>query len=152
MPTFLPFFIILLAALFFSEIFYKLHLPLVVALVLAGIVIGPHGLNIFTPDSTMNLIGGIGLMFLMFMAGLEIRPSSIRDIKAGVVKMSLLNGVLPFFVGFGIGMYFNFGTLPSLLLGTIFISSSIAVVVPSLESLGLMQTKLGQTIIASTMV
>ncbi|MDX1608332.1 MAG: cation:proton antiporter [Candidatus Spechtbacterales bacterium] len=152
MPDILPFFVILLVALFFSEIFYRLHLPWVVALVLGGIVIGPHVFDVFTPDTTMNLIGEIGLIFLMFMAGLEIRLSTLKDIKLDVSKMALLNGMLPFFVGLGAGLYFDFGLLPSLLLGTIFVSSSIAVVVPSLESAGIAETRLGQTIIASTMV
>ncbi|MEX0877280.1 MAG: cation:proton antiporter [Candidatus Spechtbacterales bacterium] len=152
MPQFLPFFVILLAALFFSEIFYRLHLPWVVALVVGGIIIGPYVLDIFTPDVTMSFIAEVGLVFLMFMAGMEIRLSTLKDIKWDVAKMSFFNGVIPFFVGFGIGLLLDFSMLPSLLLGTIFISSSIAVVVPSLESAGLMETRLGQTIVASTMV
>lgn len=152
MPQFLPFFIILLAALFFSEVFYKLHIPWVVALVTAGIVIGPFALDIFTPNPTLSFLGEVGLIFLMFMAGLEIRLSTLKDIKWDVAKMSLLNGVIPLLVGFGIGLAFDFSILSSLLLGTIFVSSSIAVVVPSLESAGLMESRLGQTIVASTMV
>lgn len=152
MPTFLPFFIILVAALFFSEVFYRLHLPWVVALVVAGIIIGPHALDIYTPDATMNVLGEIGLIFLMFMAGLEIRLSTLKDIKKDVTRAVFLNGALPFLVGFGIGFVFDLGLLASLLIGTIFGHSSVAVAVPSLEAAGLMKTRLGQSIIATVVV
>lgn len=151
-PEFFPFFLILFVGLFFSELFYKLHLPLVVALIVGGIFIGPHGLDIITPDATLKLIGEIGLIFLMFMAGLEIKLSTLREIGPGVAKMVFFNGLLPFVLGAGIGFYFGYPVISSLLIGTIFISSSIAVVIPSLEANNLVSGRLGKTIIASTVV
>ncbi|MDX1535554.1 MAG: cation:proton antiporter [Candidatus Spechtbacterales bacterium] len=152
MPQFFPFFLILFIGLFFSELFYRLHLPLVVALILGGIITGPYGLGLFSPDTTLKLIGEIGLIFLMFMAGLEIKLSTFKEIGSGVLRMVFFNGVIPAILGLGLGLYFGYSLAASFLIGIIFISSSIAVVIPSLEANKLMENRLGKTIIASTVV
>ncbi|OGZ60570.1 MAG: hypothetical protein A2919_01675 [Candidatus Spechtbacteria bacterium RIFCSPLOWO2_01_FULL_43_12] len=152
MPELFPFFLILFVALFFSEAFSRINMPWVVALIIGGIIIGPFGVDIFEPNETVNLLGEIGLVFLMFMAGLEMRLSSLVNMKKEVARMSVLNGIIPFALGVGIGLYFGYGLLESLILGTVFISSSVAVIVPSLKSNGLLETRLGKSIVASVMV
>lgn len=152
MPELLPFFIILFVALFFSELFNKLHLPWVIALIVGGLIIGPFGLDIFTPDATIKLLGDIGLIFLMFMAGLQTRLSTIKKMGRMVARNVFFNALIPFLVAIGIGLYFDLGYVASLLLGAIFISSSIAVVLPSMEANNLLATKLGKSIIATTVV
>lgn len=152
MEEFFPFFLILFAGVFFSEIFRRLHLPWVVALIVGGIVIGPHVLNVFEADDTIVFLGQIGLVFLMFMAGLEIKLSTFKESRRSITKLSFINGAFPFFVGLGIGFFFGYGWVASLLLGIIFVSSSIAVVIPSLEAAGVLRTRLGKSIVASTIV
>jgi Kef-type K+ transport system membrane component KefB len=152
MTELLPFFIVLFAGLFFSDLFSKLHLPWVVALILAGLLIGPSGFGLFEPNATIDFMGEIGLVFLMFMAGLETRFPSTKEIKEGVGMLTILNALIPFIVGMIIGYFFGLGLTASFLIGVIFISSSIAVIVPSLQSNGLLKTKVGKTIIRSTVV
>jgi len=152
MVTLLPFFVILVAGIVFSLLFARLHLPWVIAMVAAGIVIGPHGLGLIEPDATLKFIGEVGLIFLMFMAGLQVRLSSFREFGHGIVVISLLTSIVPAFAGLVIGQVFGLGLNASLLLGVIFISSSIAVILPSLESNSLLTTKLGRTTVASTVV
>jgi Kef-type K+ transport system membrane component KefB len=71
--VFLSFLIILSAGLFFSEIFRRLHLPYVTALIIGGIVIGPLGLNMIRITEALSFFGAIGVIFLMLMAGMEIK-------------------------------------------------------------------------------
>lgn len=148
----LSFFIVLFAALFFSEVFKRLHLPWVVALILGGIIIGPFGLKIFTPNTTIDFLAEIGLIFLMFMAGLETKLSSFRRLEKGKFTLPLLNGGLPFLVGLGLGIFFGLELRAALLLGIVFISSSVAVILPSLEANKLLKTKLGKSIVATTIL
>ncbi|MCK5096360.1 MAG: cation:proton antiporter, partial [Candidatus Pacebacteria bacterium] len=115
MPELLSFFTIILAGLFFSHIFNRLHLPWVVALIIAGIVIGPAGFNVYQPDPTFELLGEIGLIFLMFMAGLETRFTSFDEIKHDVLPIFLLNSIIPFVTGFSLSMYFGFELIESIL-------------------------------------
>ncbi|MEX1063797.1 MAG: cation:proton antiporter [Candidatus Paceibacterota bacterium] len=152
MTELLPFFIVLFAGLFFSEVFSRLHLPWVVALILAGVFIGPFGLDLFTPNATLEFLGEIGLVFLMFMAGLEIKLSIFKESRGGVFTLSFLNSVVPFLVGFGIGWFMGYGMATSLLLGIVFISSSIAVVIPSLEVNNVLRSKLGRSIVGATII
>lgn len=152
MEEFFPFFLILFAGVFFSEIFRKLHLPWVIALIIGGIIIGPHVLNVFEADDTIIFFGQIGLVFLMFMAGLETKLSTFKESRRSITRLSFINGSFPFLVGLGIGFFFGYGWVASLLLGIIFVSSSIAVVIPSLEASGVLGTRLGKAIVASTIV
>ncbi len=150
MSSILPFFIVITAGLVFSEIFKRLHLPYVTALIIAGLLIGPYGLNLVQLDDTINFIGAIGIVFLMFIAGSEIKLESLKETGREVVLLSILNGLLPFLIGLGIGFFYNYGIMTSLILGTVFISSSVGVVIPTLESSGLIDKKIGKTIVSAT--
>lgn len=149
---FLPFFLVLLASILFSVAFRRFHLPWVLALITAGIVIGPSGIDIVESNATIDFIAKIGLVFLMFMAGLETKLSSFKKFRKGIIWLSLLNAVVPFGVGYLIGSLFGFSNLGALLLGIIFMSSSIAVIVPTLEARGFIHTKLGRSIVSATII
>jgi len=152
MAELLSFLIVIAAGLFLSELFRKFHLPYVVGLILAGIVIGPFGLDILEINPTIDFLGTIGLVFLMFMAGLEVKFSSFKKTMGGAAKFSAINGLIPFVAGFGIATYFGYDYIGASLLGIIFVSSSVAVVIPMMESLGLMRTKLGKLIVSGTIL
>lgn len=152
MDQLIPFFIVLFTALFFSEVFKRLHLPWVVALILGGIIIGPYGLGFLQINSTIEFLGQIGLVFLMFIAGLETKLSTFKESKRDIAIISIVNSVLPFAIGLLMGYILNLDFLMSLLLGIIFLSSSVAIVIPVFESLGMLSTKIGRTIVASVIV
>ena len=150
MTELLSFLILISAGLFLSEFFRRFNVPYVVSLIIAGMLIGPYGLKIFTLNETLEFLGSIGLVFLMFMAGLEIKLSSLRKLQSGVLKISLINGLVPFLLGFSIASYFEYDFIASLMLGIIFISSSIAVVIPSLEANKLLNSVVGKSIVSAT--
>jgi len=152
MSQLLPFFIVILAAVFSSKVFSKLHIPWVITLILGGIAIGPHGLGIFTLNPTVEFIGQIGLVFLMFMAGLETRLESFRNFKKEISIIAFLNGAIPFIIGFQIAFWLNYGLVTSILLGIIFVSSSIAIVIPSLEKSGLIHLRIGKSITGAAII
>ncbi len=152
MAELVSFFIVMAAGLFFAEFFRPFHMPYVVVLILTGIVIGPFGLSWFVPDDTIEFIGQIGLVFLMFMAGLEARLSVMSELRKSVALLALLNGLIPFLAGVGIALYFGYGWLSALFLGTIFISSSIAVIIPSLQANNLLASNVGKSILGATII
>ena len=148
----LPFFLILLTSVLFSVIFRKFHLPWVLALIIAGIAVGPSGLSVVSINPTLEFIAQIGLIFLMFMAGLETKLSSFKENTENIAWLAILNALIPLAVGFGIGWLFGFSLIASILLGIIFMSSSVAVIIPTLEANGLINTKLGRTIVSATIL
>jgi len=86
------------------------------------------------------------------MAGLETKLSQFREFKSGLAVLALINGLVPFLVGFGIVWLLGYPPLAALVVGIIFISSSIAVVIPSLSTHGMLHTKLGQSVVISTVL
>lgn len=148
----IPFFIVLLIAVASSEFFRRLHLPWVVALIIGGMIFGPEGFAWFSIDSTLLFIAEIGLIFLMFMAGLETKLNHARKELAGISLVAAVNSILPFALGFAIGLLLGLDQVPALLIGIIFMSSSVAVVVPAMEAKGILHNKLGRFIISSTLI
>lgn len=149
---FLPFFILIAAAVVFSALFNKFHLPWVVALIVSGMVVGPYGLELLELNATVQFMGQIGLVFLMFMAGLEVRLSTFREFRFGLLRFAALSALVPAAVGIGIGYLLGFELIAALLLGIIFMSSSIAVIVPTLDAGNILNQKIGKTIVAATII
>lgn len=152
MPELFTFFIILSAGLFFSHLFNRLHLPWVVALLAAGIFVGPGSFDLYTPSDAFEFIAEVGLIFLMFMAGLESRLQDFKNIRHSILPLLLFNSLIPFFLGYGIGLLLNFDVVVSLLLGIVFTSSSIAVIIPSLEQNGVLGTKISKTLVVTVIL
>ena len=148
----LPFFLILLTSVLFAFAFRRFHLPWVLSLITAGIVIGPYGFKIAEVTPTLGFIRQIGLIFLMFMAGLETKFDSFKALKSDIGWLSTINSSIPLVAGVGLGYLLGFSLTSSILIGIIFMSSSIAVIIPTLEALNLNNTKLGRTIVSSTIV
>ena len=64
--------LVLLILLIGPVFFERIRIPSIVGLLLSGALIGPHGFNLVSPDLEFSLLGTIGLLYLMFLAGLEI--------------------------------------------------------------------------------
>ncbi len=144
-----PFFIILIATLVFSRAFRSFHIPWTIALIAGGMIIGPFGLGVITPDPTLDFLKYLGLVFLMFMAGFETRLSGFQKVWKESSLIGLMTGLIPLLFGLSIGVIFQYEMSTTILLGIIFISSSIAVVIPILESKGIFYSRLGKTIVSS---
>ncbi len=152
MFEFASFFIIILTALVFSQVFGRFHVPWIIALIVGGMVVGPHGLGVVTPDTTLEFFKSLGLVFLMFMAGLHVRFSGMKLVWKESLFIAGIAGAISFATGLGVGILLGYGTAVSILLGIIFISSSIAVLIPFLEKRGLLYSKIGRTAVSVIMM
>lgn len=152
MDDLLFFLVILVAGIFFSELFKKLHLPYVLALIVAGIVIGPVGFNLVELTPAMLLLGSLGAIFVMFMAGLEVKTDYLAKIWKKVVLCALINGGLPAAVGFTTSYIFGYEIITCLIVGVIFISSSLAVILPTLQEKKLIGTNFGSILVGSVVI
>lgn len=153
MEEFYPFFLALFAGVFFSIVSSRIHIPWVIALILGGVILGPNVLDWLETNQTIDFIGQIGLIFLMFMAGLETKLTKGNEAFQGkLFFLAAINGLIPFGVGFGIGLMLDYGVFTALILGVVFTSSSIAVVIPALEKQNLLGSQLGQSIVITTVI
>lgn len=133
MEYFLLFLIWIAAALFFPRILRTFHIPWVTAIIFAGIFLGPFGLGWAVPGEVMNFLATIGLVFLMFTAGLDTDFSVLKRAREDVFFFSALNLCIPFVVGFSVGFLWGIGVFASLLLAICFSSSSVGVIAPMLR-------------------
>lgn len=77
----------------------KINIPGIIGLIIAGVIIGPHGLNILEKNSAIDLFSTIGLLYIMFIAGLELDMNEFKSNK----NKSLLFGFFTFIFPLGIG-------------------------------------------------
>ena len=152
MHEFFPFFLILAAAVFFSEVFRRFNLPWVIALILAGVVIGPYGFEIVELNDTISFLGQIGLVFLMFMAGLESRLPTEDGSRGRITTLALANSLIPLVAGVAITFWLGYGWQTAALIGITFVSSSVAIIIPTLESNNLLKTRIGRLIVPATVM
>jgi Kef-type K+ transport system membrane component KefB len=152
MENFYPFFLIVFSGVFFSMLSIRTHIPWAVMLILGGILLGPSVLGIASVDPTIDFIGQIGLVFLMFMAGLETKMSQFKEFQSKLLFLALFNGLVPFLAGFSIVLLLGYELITALIVGVIFISSSVAVVIPTLEVTGMIKNKLGQSVMITTVL
>ena len=88
-PT-LIFFVVLLIILLAPIIMGKLRIPHIIGMVLAGVLIGKYGLNILERDSSFELFGKVGLLYIMFLAGLEMDLESVKKNSRRFLLFGLL--------------------------------------------------------------
>lgn len=74
------FLLVLLIILFAPIVLNKLHIPHIIGMILAGVIVGEHGFNILVRDSSFDLFGKVGLFYIMFLAGLEMNMSDFGRI------------------------------------------------------------------------
>ncbi len=93
------FFIVLVIILLAPLLLNKIKIPHIIGMIVAGIIVGPHGFNILANDDSFEIFGQVGLLYLMFLAGLEIDMYHLRlNLRRGVV-FGLLTLVVPLLLG-----------------------------------------------------
>ncbi len=99
------FFVVLVVILVAPLLLHKLRIPNIVGMILAGILIGPHALNLIDRDASFEIFGQVGILYLMFLAGVEIDMLNLkRNWKAGL-QFGLLSFILPFAGGVAVSYY-----------------------------------------------
>ncbi|MEX0909972.1 MAG: cation:proton antiporter, partial [Candidatus Paceibacterota bacterium] len=146
------FFIILTASLSFSGLSRFLHVPWILALIVGGILLGPSAFDILHIDPVIQFLGDIGLIFLMFMAGLETKINGFVKLKTPILVIAFLNGFIPFLAGLLITLLFGHSSETSLYVGVLFISTSVSMILGMFQSTGMLQTKLGRTLMGVAML
>ena len=114
----------------------RLGLPDLVGLLLAGVLIGPHGLGwLDDQGETVRLLSDVGVVFLLFIAGLEIDLAEFARIRQRSFRFGLLTFSLPLGAGLLLGLGFGYSLLSSVLLGSI-LSSHTPLGYPIVRSYG----------------
>lgn len=156
--VFLDLAIIIATAKLFGMVARKLHMPQVVGEIIAGLLIGPSILNIVKTSDFLSTMAEIGVVLLMFSAGLE---TNLRDLaKSGFVAtliacfgvaVPMVGGTFLYMLYYGI----HFGDpemMNAVLIGCIMTATSVGITVESLKEMGYLQGKVGTTILSAAII
>ncbi len=113
--------LVLFIILFAPILLKKIKVPHIIGLILAGVIVGPYALNLLRRDSSIVLFGTVGLLYIMFMAGLEMDLKEFKKNKLKIVVFGLTTFLLPFILG-SLASYYvlGYGWLSSVLLAAMF--------------------------------
>lgn len=150
-PTWI-FLVVLVIILFAPLIFNRIRIPHLVGMILAGVLVGEHGLNILTRDSSFELFGKVGLYYIMFLASLEMDMEGLKKNRVRGIIFGLFTFIIPFVLGFSVGQWvLGFRWEASLLFSCI-ISSHTLVAYPVVGRYGLSRHDCVTIAIAGTMI
>lgn len=171
--AFLLLFLVLLALMTIVPLFLRrIKIPAVIALLLAGMLISPNGIDLpgrlspllallgGSPEvvqshmlTLINSLGSLGLLFLMMLAGMEADFKLIHGVRQPVISLSILTFLLPAVTGFFVYAFFKPEDFPGkLLYASLFASHSVGIVFPIIRELKLTRTRFGAAVLISTII
>ena len=148
----LKFLILLIIILAAPLLLNKIKVPHLIGLIIAGAVIGPHGFNVLARDSNIVVTGTTGLLYIMFLAGLEIDMGDFKKNKWKSLGFGLYTFVFPFVLGYVSAHYLlQYNILTSLLFASLF-STHTLISYPLLSKFGITKNSSVNVTVGGTMI
>lgn len=139
----------------------RLGQPMVVGMIAAGLVLGPTGVHLLAlpvfdhaaaSGETLHTLAELGVMMLMFLAGLETDLPAMRRIGGAAFVSAALGVVVPFVGGWGVATWAGMPPATAMFVGTILTATSVSISAQTLFELGKLRTKEGSTILAAAVI
>ncbi len=144
--------LVLFIILFAPILLQKIKVPHIIGLIIAGVIIGPYGFNLLRRDSSIVLFGTVGLLYIMFLAGLEIDLTSFKKNRNKIMVFGLTTFILPLAFGTLASYYvLGYSFLSSILLASMF-STHTLVSYPIASRYGITRNRAVTLTIGGTMI
>ena len=101
----LIFSVVLGIILFAPIIFDKIRIPHIVGMILAGMILGPNGINLLSHDSSFELFGQVGILYIMFVAGIDMDMNDFKQNKNKSIVFGIFTFLIPMILGSVTGYY-----------------------------------------------
>lgn len=150
--------LILLSTKVLGLITRRLQLPQVVGALLAGLIFGPGVLNIIQPTDFLTSLSEIGVIVIMFSAGMSTDVKELKNAGKSGFLVALIGVLVPLAMGALLGFLFSPGEtgsnqwLQHVFIGTILTATSVSITVETLKEIGKLNTKVGNTILAAALI
>jgi Kef-type K+ transport system membrane component KefB len=135
-----------------GELFERIGQPAVVGELLAGIVAGPAALGLFQPSVTLQTVGTMGVVVLMFTVGLRTKVSDLFGVGRTALLVALLGVVVPFGAGYAFGAAFGFSRPEALFVGTALVATSVGITARVLADKGLLSKRAASIVLAAAVI
>lgn len=144
--------ILLAVARLLGELFRRFKQPALGGELLAGIILGPTIFGIIIPNENLELISTIAIFFMMLFIGLEMDLKELKKTGKSAFIISVFSLVIPFFIGFQISILFGSSLIQSMFIGLLLSVTSVPVSAIILLELGILKTKIGNTVMSVAVV
>ena len=135
-----------------AEVFARLRMPAIVGEILAGFLIGPAVLGWIAPNSVISALADLGVLFLLFRVGLEVKTSEIVRVGGTATLVAILGVIAPFFLGWGIMAVWGASRIESIFVGAAMVATSVGITAQVLASKGLLDHKASRIILAAAVI
>ena len=146
------FFVIFTGAAALAALALYTRQPLIVAYIALGCLVGPHGFALVTDDRILAEIGEIGIIFLLFLVGLDLPPTKLKDMIGESVLTALASTVVFFGIGFGVMTLFGFTLVEAAITGTACVFSSTILGIKLLPTTVLHHRHIGEIVISLLLI
>ncbi|MBG9801070.1 cation:proton antiporter [Brevibacillus laterosporus] len=144
--------IILLASKIAGDISVKLGQPSVLGKLLIGIVLGPTVLGVVTNTDILQELSQIGVILLMFIAGLETDTEEFKRTGKASIFVGIAGIIFPFACGYLVGIYLQLSVIESIFLGLLLSATSVSISVQTLKEMGKLKSREGTTILGAAVI
>ena len=141
------FFLIFTGALVLATVALYTKQPIIIAYIALGAIVGPYGLSLIETPQLLEEMSHIGIIFLLFLLGLDMQPSSLVTILRKATLVALISCALFFGIGFGIALAFDHSTLDSLIIGLAMMFSSTIIGLKLLPTTVLHHKRVGELMV-----
>jgi Kef-type K+ transport system membrane component KefB len=144
--------LIFASAKLLEEIFERLGQPGIVGEILAGVLIGPHVLAWAAPTELLGTLSDLGVMFLLFRVGLEVKASELMKVGGTALLVAVAGIIVPFFAGWGICALWGEPRLESIFTGAAMVATSVGITAQVLAARGLLDMRASRIILAAAVI
>ena len=141
------FFLIFTGALVLATVALYTKQPIIIAYIALGAAVGPYGLSLIEAPQLLEEMSHIGIIFLLFLLGLDMQPSNLVTILRKATLVALISCALFFGIGFGIALAFDHSTLDSLIIGLAMMFSSTIIGLKLLPTTVLHHKRVGELMV-----
>ena len=135
-----------------AEVFDRLGQPGIVGEILAGVLIGPSVLGWIHPNQFLSTLSELGVMFLLFRVGLEVRSSELMRVGRTAAAVAILGVVVPFLMGWGIMHLWGAPRIEAIFVGAAMVATSVGITAQVLASKGLLDHVASKVILAAAVI
>lgn len=135
-----------------AELFESLGQPAIVGQILAGILLGPSALNWIAPTGFLSSLADLGVMFLLFRVGMEVKSSELMRVGGTATLVAASGVVVPFAMGWGILAFLGAPRVESIFVGAAMVATSVGITAQVLSAKSLLQLESSKIILAAAVI
>ena len=152
LPLPLAMLIIFGSAKLLAELFERIGQPGIVGEILAGALVGPSVLGWIAPNDTLKALSDLGVLFLLFGVGMEVKASELLKVGGKATLVATLGVIFPFFAGWGILFAWGAPQLEAIFVGASMVATSVGITASVLSARGVLHEVASKVILAAAVI